>query len=251
MPAFSGEKPSTSCRYSEKKNHIANVRPRPAAGSRLRRVRLREWNSRSGISGACGESALDQQEHEPAATTPETIARASAPTPSRSSRSGRCRARPATARGRAGCAGEVEVAGRVARCGPRQESLREERRGQADRNVDEQDPAPAEQLGEHPAEQDAGGTAGTAHRAPDPDGAVALGGLGERGRDHRQRRRRDHGRGEALRGARDDQDRLAVRHPAHQRVSANIVSPVTNTRRRPSRSAARPPSSRKPANVTV
>ena len=34
-------------------------------------------------------------------------------------------------------------------------------------------------------------------------------------------------------------------------ATANRTSPETNTIRRPSRSAARPPSSRKPANVTV
>ena len=43
---------------------------------------------------------------------------------------------------------------------------------------------------------------------------------------------------------------LSASPPASE-ASANSVSPKTNTRRRPSRSAARPPSSRKPANVTV
>ena len=39
--------------------------------------------------------------------------------------------------------------------------------------------------------------------------------------------------------------------PPTSDAAENSTSPLTNTRRRPSRSAARPPSSRKPANVTV
>jgi len=40
-------------------------------------------------------------------------------------------------------------------------------------------------------------------------------------------------------------------NPPASEASANSTRPEMNTRRRPSRSAARPPSSRKPANVTV
>ena len=43
---------------------------------------------------------------------------------------------------------------------------------------------------------------------------------------------------------------LSAMPPASE-ATANSVSPATNTRRRPSRSAARPPSSRNPAKVTV
>ena len=50
---------------------------------------------------------------------------------------------------------------------------RRQRRDQADRDVDEQDPAPAEQIGDHAAEEHAGGAAGAPHRAPDPHRAVA------------------------------------------------------------------------------
>ena len=44
--------------------------------------------------------------------------------------------------------------------------------------------------------------------------------------------------------------RLSANPPARLE-SANSTRPATNTRRRPRRSAARPPSSRKPAKVTV
>jgi len=43
---------------------------------------------------------------------------------------------------------------------------------------------------------------------------------------------------------------LSARPPASE-ATLNSASPATNTRRRPSRSAARPPRSRKPAKVTV
>ena len=39
--------------------------------------------------------------------------------------------------------------------------------------------------------------------------------------------------------------------PHTRLASVNSVSPQTNTRRRPYRSAARPPSSRKPAKISV
>ena len=73
-----------------------------------------------------------------------------------------------------------------------------------------------------------------------------------RRRDDRQRRRRQHGAGQPLERARAEQHRRAsrrARRPA--RDSAKAPVPTMNTGRRPSRSAARPPSSRKPANVSV
>ena len=60
-------------------------------------------------------------------------------------------------------------------------------RDQADRDVDEQHPAPAQPAGQDPAEQHSGGAAGAGHRAPDAERAVALGPVGERGGDDRQR----------------------------------------------------------------
>ena len=58
--------------------------------------------------------------------------------------------------------------GALAGCGPRRCSAASTSAAiSADRHVDEQDPAPAEQVGQHAAEQHAGGAAGAAHRAPD------------------------------------------------------------------------------------
>ena len=86
-----------------------------------------------------------------------------------------------------------------------------------DRDVDEQHPAPAETAREDPAEQHPGGAAGARDRAPDPERAVALGALGERRRDDRQRRRRDDRGAEALNRARRDQPSFRLRDPAGER----------------------------------
>ena len=75
-------------------------------------------------------------------------------------------------------AGDVEVArALVAALG--QQARGEQRGREADRHVDEQDPLPAGPLGQHAAEQHAGGAAGAGDRAPDAQRLVALGALGE------------------------------------------------------------------------
>ena len=98
-----------------------------------------------------------------------------------------------------------------------QQARREERRDDADRHVDPQDPFPAEVLGQDAAEQHAGGAAGARDRAPDAQRLVALGALGERVRDHRQRRGRQQRGAEALQRARGDELRLTRRQAAEQR----------------------------------
>src|ERR671932_413442 len=68
----------------------------------------------------------------------------------------------------------------------------------ADGDVDEEDPLPAERVGEHAAEQDAGRRAEAADRAPDAERDVALAALGERRGEDRQRGGRDDRGAEAL-----------------------------------------------------
>ena len=114
-------------------------------------------------------------------------------------------------------AAQVEVARAGRRCGSPAGSAARDGGQQTDRDVDEQDPAPAEQVGEHAAQQHAGGAAGAAHRAPDADGAVARGALGERGGEDRQRRRGDDRAAESLDRAGGDQHALAVGDAAGQR----------------------------------
>ena len=68
----------------------------------------------------------------------------------------------------------------------------------ADRDVDEEDPLPAQRVGEDAAEQDARRGAEAADRAPDAERDVALAPFGERRREDRQRRGRDDRRAEPL-----------------------------------------------------
>jgi hypothetical protein len=94
---------------------------------------------------------------------------------------------------------------------------RRDRAQQPDRHVDDQDPAPAQRLGEHAAEQRAGCAADRSHRAPEPERAVALVTLGEAGREDRERRRRHDRPAEPLRRAGGHERQLALREPAGQR----------------------------------
>ena len=116
-------------------------------------------------------------------------------------------------------AGEVEVPAGVGAPPLGDVPARQQRRGHADRHVHEQDPLPAEQVGENAAEQRARGAPGPGHRAPDPEGAVALLALGEAGGEDGQRRGRHHGAAESLGGPGGDQHALALRQPADQRCA--------------------------------
>ena len=84
--------------------------------------------------------------------------------------------------------------GHVERLDARVAALLEQDRRQdegrhADRDVDEEDPLPAERVREDAAEQDARRGTEAADRAPDAERDVALAALGERRREDRQRRR--------------------------------------------------------------
>ena len=98
-----------------------------------------------------------------------------------------------------------------------EQARREQRGDDRDRDVDPEDPLPAEVLGQHAAEQHARRAARARHRAPDAQRLVALGALREHVRDHRQRGRREDRGAEALHRAPDDQLRLARREAAEQR----------------------------------
>jgi hypothetical protein len=89
--------------------------------------------------------------------------------------------------------------------------------GQPDGHVDQEDPVPAEELGEDAAGQHADRAAGPEHGPPDPEGPVALGALRERGGDDGQGGRRDHGAAESLDGPGHDEHRLVGGQAAGQR----------------------------------
>ena len=97
---------------------------------------------------------------------------------------------------------------------PRQQPQRGQVHGDADRDVDEEDPVPAEHVGEDAAEQHADRPAARQHEAEDAHRLRALGGLGEHHHDQRQRDRRDDGAAEALDRAGDHEDLLRAGEPA-------------------------------------
>ena len=113
--------------------------------------------------------------------------------------------------------------------------------------VDEHHPAPARPLGQQPAEEHADRRGESGDAAPDPERGVALFALLEAGGQDRQRGRERHRGAEALRETRGDQHARAAGKPADQRRERRSRrSRRSGLRRRPSRSAARPPSSMNP-----
>ena len=155
-------------------------------------------------------------------------------------------------RGHGHRAGQVEGA-RAAR--PRgvlrEQSARRREQQDADRQVDQEDPLPSPQLRDRPAQQQPGRPADPADPAPDAERPVALRPGLERRQQQRQRRRRHDGRTRPLQDARGR--RAPPAHPPGPQTSdatVKIAMPTRNTRRRPSRSATRPPNSRSPPNVT-
>ena len=96
---------------------------------------------------------------------------------------------------------------------------------EADRQVDEEDPVPADRLREHATGQEPDGGAGRRDEAVDADRGRALARLGEHRHDHPE----DHGRGErpadALEEARSHQHLLALGEAAEQRGAGEEREP--------------------------
>ena len=101
---------------------------------------------------------------------------------------------------------------RHVRC--RQQPQREDDHGDADRDVDEEDPVPVDRAGEDAAEQDADAAAAGGDEAEHAHRLRAIGGLGEEVHHQRQRHRRGNRAAQALHRARRDQKVLGVRETA-------------------------------------
>ena len=128
----------------------------------------------------------------------------------------------------------------------------EREREQADWQVDEEDPLPARPVDERAADQPGGRRADPSERAPDAERLVPLGPLREE-------------RGGMIESAvgvmiaapipwnARAPIRASSDQASPQRSDANVkkTMPTMNTRRRPRRSAARPPSSSRPAKVSA
>ena len=93
----------------------------------------------------------------------------------------------------------------------------EERDHEADRHVHEEHPAPAGELDQQAARDQADGAAGHAHRRVHAHRAVARRSFGERDRDQRQGGRRGERGADALDDPRAEQPRLVGGEPAGQR----------------------------------
>jgi hypothetical protein len=94
---------------------------------------------------------------------------------------------------------------------------REHRGRDADRHVDEEDPLPAQQVGEDAAEQQAERAAARRDRAPHAERLGAVVALGKRGGDDRQRGGGDERAAEALQPAGDDEPGVGRREAVQQR----------------------------------
>src|SRR4029077_1279130 len=134
---------------------------------------------------------------------------------------------------------------------------------------DQEHRAPAGELHQHPAEDLAGDEADRGDRAVQADGAGTLGALGQAGGgEGRTRRRarvrsgpsgkpvvmRDSAAGATMAAPAPCTTRAAISsmgswaRPPARLARAKATRPTTNMRRRPSRSAARPPRIRRPPN---
>ena len=177
---------------------------------------LREWNSRSGISGFAIRAW--RTTNAPTRTT-ETR-----PSPSV------CAERPALladledrvdadhqagdedhGAGQVGALAEPDAGARL------DEAPREQRGGDADRDVDEEDPVPADRVGQHAAEQQADRAAGRGDEAVDAHRLRLLARLREHRHDHPEHDRRGQRAADALHEACADQHALALRHRAEHR----------------------------------
>ena len=128
---------------------------------------------------------------------------------------------------------------------------RQRERGGPDRDVQVEDVLPAGVAGEKPAGDQPDGRAGGAEAAPDPERLVALGALVEHVHHDRERGGEHERRAEPLHRAAAIRNASVVASAHGQRRGGEHASPAIRTRRRPSRSAARPPNSRKPPNVSA
>ena len=115
----------------------------------------------------------------------------------------------------------------------------EDREGR-DRDVEEEDPAPAQRVGEHPAEQRAHRVADTRGAEDQPSRQPGLG-LRQRRVGHAEDRRPHQRAADPHAHPGGDQPRRVLGDPPSSEKPANRALPTKKARRRPNRSASRPP----------
>jgi hypothetical protein len=123
------------------------------------------------------------------------------------------------------CAGDVEAAVREVGAALAQEGRSDHDRTQADGNVDEEDPRPAQVRGQQPAEQHPDGGTAAGGGAVDPERAVAVATLGEGRHQQRQRRGSEQRASEALHRSEDDERAGRPGEPAEERAAGEQREP--------------------------
>ena len=113
---------------------------------------------------------------------------------------------------------DVEVPRRLIRAALPQEHRREGDRGECDRDVDEEDPGPAQVRRQHAAEEDADCRAASGCTAVDAERDVAVAALAERRHQERERGRGEQRATEALQGAEGDERGLRPGESAEERA---------------------------------
>ena len=121
----------------------------------------------------------------------------------------------------------------------------------ADRHVDEEHPPPVEEAGEDPAGEYSDRRSARRGRRPRTEGSPALAWVGERRHQDAQGGRGEDGTADPLGGAGGNEPAPALGQPTDQAEEVKTPRPIMKTRRRPKRSAARPPSIKNPAKVSV
>jgi hypothetical protein len=99
----------------------------------------------------------------------------------------------------------------------REEQGREPDHERANRNVDEEDPLPAERVGQHATEQQSERAPSRRRRGPNAEGPVALATLRKDGHEHRERRRHEQRRAQTLDRPAHDQRGVVPRQAVEQR----------------------------------
>ncbi len=110
-------------------------------------------------------------------------------------------------------------------CIRRQQDAAEREHCDSDRDVDEEDPVPAEQIGQRPTEQHTCCAASGEDKTDDPHRLRTLRGLGEEDHDQRERNRGDDGAAEPLNRTGDDEEGLRVGKPAGKRRDRELGDP--------------------------
>ncbi len=213
---------------------------------RLAPVTLRERKMRSGMSGL---RAVPRAPRTPPAT-PATPPRAASVLPGAPAVFGGGLDDRVDAQHQRACdehrAGDIGALGEADPPFAIEQAHSESDRGDADGDVDEEDPVPVDRLGEHPAGKQPHGAARGGHEGVDADRLGLLARLGEHRDDHAEHHRRGHAPPMPCRKRAATSSVCVQASPHSSEEAVKRPTPTRNTRERPKRSPKRPASSSRP-----